>query len=234
MIFETMYKNFDDEWEYCRKDIDMTKETIERMLNKNTMHTSSGGVDVIINGNRYNVPEVMFTHNYYEKPKVTICGNVEFAPTIKDVIFNPPATIVFWSDNTKTVVKADEETYDPEKGLAMAISRKMIGDNKREYYNVFRHYLKKWEKQKRQDEPRINFYNDFMVSTSCEADDIIDKMNELVSEYGLLRVSDFYDLVGMISNYTDNKYGWTSIKNVRVIETKNGYLIRMPRAVPIM
>lgn len=68
--------------------------------------------------------------------------------TIKDIIFNPPATIVFWSDNTKTVVKADNEPYDPEKGIAMAISKKMIGDNKFEYYNTFLHWLKKWNKQR--------------------------------------------------------------------------------------
>lgn len=67
--------------------------------------------------------------------------------TIKDIIFNPPATIVFWSDNTKTVVKADNEPYDPEKGIAMAISKKMMGDNKYEYYNTFLHWLKKWNKQ---------------------------------------------------------------------------------------
>lgn len=67
--------------------------------------------------------------------------------SIKEVIFNPPATIVFWSDNTKTVVKCDYEyeEYDPEKGIAMAIAKKLIGDNKRDYYNVFRHWMKKWE-----------------------------------------------------------------------------------------
>lgn len=64
-----------------------------------------------------------------------------------NVIFNPPATIVFWSDNTKTVVKADNEPYDPEKGIAMAISKKLMGDNKFEYYNTFLHWLKKWNKQ---------------------------------------------------------------------------------------
>lgn len=70
--------------------------------------------------------------------------------SITNVIFNPPATIVFWSDKTKTVVKCDWELepYDPEKGIAMAISRKMLGNNKYEYYNVFKHWLKKWDKQK--------------------------------------------------------------------------------------
>lgn len=72
---------------------------------------------------------------------------------IVNVIFNPPATIVFWSDNTKTVVKADYgyDSYDPEKGIAMAISKKMLGDNKYEYYNTFKHWLKKWNKQRKTD-----------------------------------------------------------------------------------
>lgn len=66
--------------------------------------------------------------------------------TIKDVVFNPPATIVFWEDGSKTVVKAHEDEYDPEKGLAMAISKKVLG-NKYEYYNTFKHWLKKYGRE---------------------------------------------------------------------------------------
>lgn len=59
---------------------------------------------------------------------------------IKKVIFNEPATIVFWEDGTKTVVKCQEgDTFDPEKGLAMAISKKALG-NKGNYYKV----IDKW------------------------------------------------------------------------------------------
>lgn len=61
---------------------------------------------------------------------------------IKNVKFNPPATIVFWTDNTKTVVKCKEEDYDPEKGLAMCICKKMLG-NKGNYYEVFKKWLPK-------------------------------------------------------------------------------------------
>jgi hypothetical protein len=61
---------------------------------------------------------------------------------IMDVIFNGPATIVIWSDKTKTVVKAqDGEKIDYEKGLAMAISKKFLG-NKGNYYDTFEKYLK--------------------------------------------------------------------------------------------
>ncbi len=64
----------------------------------------------------------------------------ETKPTIKKVIFNPPATIVFWNDGTKTVVKAQNEAFDWEKGLAMAICKKYLSGNKGGYYNVFREY----------------------------------------------------------------------------------------------
>lgn len=60
---------------------------------------------------------------------------------IKEVIFNNPATIVFWSDGKKTVVKcADNETFDEEKGLAMAISKRVLG-NMGNYYNEFKKWL---------------------------------------------------------------------------------------------
>lgn len=62
---------------------------------------------------------------------------------IKKVIFNDPATIVFWSDGTKTVVKCgNNDAFDPEKGLAMAISKKFF-DNMGYYYDVFKKWLPK-------------------------------------------------------------------------------------------
>lgn len=60
---------------------------------------------------------------------------------IKKVVFNAPATIVFWSDGTKTVVKCGEnDEYDPEKGLAMAIAKRALG-NQGNYYNEFKKWL---------------------------------------------------------------------------------------------
>ena len=71
--------------------------------------------------------------------------------TIKAVIFNPPATIVFWMDGTKTVVKDQGEVfYDPEKGMAMAVAKKAFG-NQGNYYNQFKKYIDIWEK-KQEDE----------------------------------------------------------------------------------
>lgn len=64
-------------------------------------------------------------------------------PIVEKAIFNDPATIVFWKDGTKTVVKTQKgEKYDPEKGLAMAFSKKMFG-NEGNYYDQFTKLLPK-------------------------------------------------------------------------------------------
>ena len=66
-------------------------------------------------------------------------------PEIKNVIFNDPATIVFWEDGTKTVVKCqDGDEFNPEKGLAMAIVKKAYG-NKGNYCNKLKKWLPKEE-----------------------------------------------------------------------------------------
>ena len=72
------------------------------------------------------------------------CANI----VIEKVIFNNPATIVFWTDGTKTVVKCSEnDIYDPEKGFAMAVAKKFLGTNKSHsnYMDVFKKWLPKEE-----------------------------------------------------------------------------------------
>lgn len=67
-------------------------------------------------------------------------GTERMLPEIADVIFSGPATIVQWTDGTKTVVKCSKgENFDPEKGLVMAITKKALG-NKGNYYET----IKKW------------------------------------------------------------------------------------------
>lgn len=61
--------------------------------------------------------------------------------SIENVIFNDPATIVVWGDGSKTVVKCqDGDDFDKEKGLAMAISKKVLG-NKSNFNNTFKHFI---------------------------------------------------------------------------------------------
>ena len=62
---------------------------------------------------------------------------------IKKVIFNNPATIIIWSDGTKTVVKVQNgEEYDPENGMALCCAKKLLG-NKSNFNNEFKKWLPK-------------------------------------------------------------------------------------------
>lgn len=80
------------------------------------------------------------------------CDNVEFPDywsharctyiekySIKRIIRNPPATIVMWEDGSKTVVKCmEDEDFDTEKGLAMAICKKVLG---KDFHKIFKNYI---------------------------------------------------------------------------------------------
>ena len=70
--------------------------------------------------------------------------------SIKNVIFNPPATIVFWEDNTKTVVKCQGEIFDPEKGLTMAFMKKALG-NQGNYFDTVKKWTEKYETKKMEE-----------------------------------------------------------------------------------
>lgn len=66
---------------------------------------------------------------------------------IKDVKFSGPATIVFWTDGTKTVVKCRKgDKFDPEKGIAMACAKKLLG-NEDGYHKGIAKYAKTVEKE---------------------------------------------------------------------------------------
>ena len=73
---------------------------------------------------------------------------IRAVPEIKRVHFSGPVTCVIWSDGTKTIVRCGEnDTVDYEKGLAMAIAKRVLGtnENRSNYYDVFKKYLPKPE-----------------------------------------------------------------------------------------
>lgn len=68
-------------------------------------------------------------------------SNINLDKEIDHVVFNNPATIVFWKDGTKTVTKChSEDTFNKETGLAMCIIRKLTGN--KHYNTVFEKYCK--------------------------------------------------------------------------------------------
>ena len=75
--------------------------------------------------------------------------------------------------------------------------------------------------------------NDIIIENRGEAEDVLSRMDELIDQYGLVSVADLYDLVGINGNYTDNKYGWFNIRTASVVRVRDGYMIKLPKAVPL-
>lgn len=76
-------------------------------------------------------------------------------------------------------------------------------------------------------------YDDIILENRGEAEDVIMRMNEVIDVYGIVSVADLYDLVGIVGNHTDNKYGWTDIRSAQVVRVRDGYLIKLPKALPL-
>lgn len=76
-------------------------------------------------------------------------------------------------------------------------------------------------------------YDEIILDTRGEAEEVLSRMDELVDTYGMASVADLYDLVGINGCYTDNNYGWSNIRSASVIRVKDGYKIKLPRALPL-
>lgn len=76
-------------------------------------------------------------------------------------------------------------------------------------------------------------FDDIILENRGEAEEVLSRMDELIDMYRLASVADFYDLVGVTGNYTDNKYGWTDIRSASIVRVRDGYMIKLPKALPL-
>lgn len=66
-----------------------------------------------------------------------------------------------------------------------------------------------------------------------EAEAKLAQLDDIMAHYHLVRVADYCEIVGITGTYTDNDYGWTDLRTAEVVRVREGYIIRMPRALPI-
>lgn len=76
-------------------------------------------------------------------------------------------------------------------------------------------------------------YNDIILSSRGEAEEVLNQMNEIIGTYGVVSVADLCEIVGVTGEFTDNKYGWSDIRDAYVERSKDGYMLKLPRALPI-
>lgn len=74
---------------------------------------------------------------------------------------------------------------------------------------------------------------DIVLSSNEDAAIILDRLNEIVDQYGVASVADLHDLAGLPTTYIDNKWGWVDLKYSKVRQTREGFILDLPPIEPI-
>lgn len=91
----------------------------------------------------------------------------------------------------------------------------------------------------RRDEPRDYSsrnhysYNNVTLDNRGDAEMVLAQLEAIIEEYGTASVGDLYDLVGYSGEYTDHKYGWMNLRNAKVVAVRDGYMLDLPKALPL-
>lgn len=76
-------------------------------------------------------------------------------------------------------------------------------------------------------------YEDILFENRGEAEAVLDQMNAVIDRYGVVTVADLYDMADLSAPYTSNRYGWTNIRSADAVRVRDGYILKLPRAMPI-
>lgn len=76
-------------------------------------------------------------------------------------------------------------------------------------------------------------FDEIILDKRVEAEEVLDRLDASLDKYDSVSVAEFYDLCGVTSSYTDQKYGWTSLAGASIRHVRGGYLIQMPPPEPL-
>lgn len=76
-------------------------------------------------------------------------------------------------------------------------------------------------------------FDEIVIQDRGEAEDVLDQLAEIVAKFGSAAVSDLYELAGISADFTDSRYGWYELRTARIRPVRGGYLIDVPRPIPL-
>lgn len=119
-------------------------------------------------------------------------------------------------------------------GIAMLLGTdKKKGRSGSSRYVPYTSYSDDRDDRYRSSRTRSYSFDDIIFESRGEAEEVLDRMDELIDSYRAVSVADMYDLAGLSCDYTDNKYGWTSLRSADIVRVSGGYMIKLPRATAL-
>ena len=116
-------------------------------------------------------------------------------------------------------------------GDALRSSRKRSNSRREGRTSYSRFYEDKDRRSSQRESYRDlpNDPDDIILDTRREAQNVLEDLDHMIHTYGQASIADFYDLVGVTSDFTDNKYGWTTLRGASIKPVRDGFLIILPR-----
>jgi hypothetical protein len=81
--------------------------------------------------------------------------------------------------------------------------------------------------------PKSQNIDDILLATRVEAETVLDRLYDILKEYESASVADLYSLVGLSSNFVDQKWGWTELNGSQVRRVRDGYILDLPRPISL-
>lgn len=85
----------------------------------------------------------------------------------------------------------------------------------------------------RQSRARHEF-SELIIPSRQEAEEVIDRLYDVLSQYGEVSVAHLYALVDVQTSHTDMKWGWTNLKGAKAVKLRTGgFLLDLPEPEPL-
>lgn len=144
--------------------------------------------------------------------------------------------------NVKSYVLTDILVPSAKKLVSEIVDTILFGEStggrrrsSSEYISYNKYSDKRDDRRYSESRSRVTLdFDDIVFDNMREAEEVLERMDELLANYGVVSVADFYDLAGITGDYTYNKYGWTNLRSAVPVRLRDGgYIIKLPRATLI-
>ena len=112
-------------------------------------------------------------------------------------------------------------------------SRKSRSDSRPSYRSYYDSDSRDRDRTGRRSVTNRFDYDDIVFGSRGDAELVLDQMIDILKDYGMVTVGDMYDLAGLSVPYTAANYGWFNVRTAEVVRVKDGYILKLPKAMPI-
>ena len=72
-------------------------------------------------------------------------------------------------------------------------------------------------------------FDDVVLATRTEAESVLSRMYDLIEHYNMVTVAEFYSLVGISAEFTDENWGWRDLRSANIQHIRDGFRINLPK-----